>query len=429
MLVFGGSLGSRRINEAAIEGLDGATIGSSTSPASATGRRCRSGRGGRAMTCASTSTASASRPRSRPATSSSPVRRIDLRDRRLRVARRSSCPTRPRAPATARQRRAGWNAPAARSCCSTPTARGQRLAAAVGATDRRPRSGSRGWRAASRALARPQAAGERGGARRGGGRAARERGPWTRAAASLRRRRRRRHERDARAAARTGRDVSGSDRARVGLFGGARAPTGCSSRRSGTAPRTCPAGEGVEVVCSTRDRGRERRARRGASSAGWRVLSRGAAARRADARFGGRSPSPARTARRRPAGMIVAALRAGGLDPGYLIGGMLRETRTKRRVARERVARRRGRRVGPLAARTPRRDRGAHQRRARPSRRLRLTAPSSRTSTALSSPARAQAVIWDRPELLALREGRVRAPTTPRARARPRLLAPSLEKG
>ncbi len=51
------------------------------------------------------------------------------------------------------------------------------------------------------------------------------------------------------------------------------------------------------------------------------------------------------------------------------------------------------------------RDRGADQRRARPPRRLRLAAPSSSSVYREFLAGAPQAVIWDRPELLALREG------------------------
>ena len=50
------------------------------------------------------------------------------------------------------------------------------------------------------------------------------------------------------------------------------------------------------------------------------------------------------------AGMVVHALRGGGMDPGYLVGGELSLDRLERRVGERGVDRRRGRRVRPLAA-------------------------------------------------------------------------------
>ncbi len=103
--------------------------------------------------------------------------------------------------------------------------------------------------------------------------------------------------------------------------------------------------------------------------------------------------------------MIVHALRGAGVEPGWLIGAHDRRRAAQRRLERGRVARGRGRRVRPLAARAGGRDRAAHQRRARPPHQLRLAAGAARGLQRTSSRARTTAVIWDRPELLALRDG------------------------
>ena len=63
---------------------------------------------------------------------------------------------------------------------------------------------------------------------------------------------------------------------------------------------------------------------------------------------------------------------AAGTDPGYLIGGELRDDGPNAGVGDGRVARRRGRRVRPLVAARWRRGRGRDERRARPPRDLRL---------------------------------------------------------
>ncbi len=85
-----------------------------------------------------------------------------------------------------------------------------------------------------------------------------------------------------------------------------------------------PAGEGVEVVCSTAI-GADNPERVAALERGLEVLTRAqllaqlSALRRTIAVAGAHGKTTT-------AAMIVSALRAGGLDPGYLIGGMLRET-------------------------------------------------------------------------------------------------------
>ena len=100
--------------------------------------------------------------------------------------------------------------------------------------------------------------------------------------------------------------------------------------------------------------------------------------------------------------MVVHALRGCGLDPGYLVGGEVRSTGTNAGWGDGRVARRRGRRVRPLAAQARAADRRAHQRRARPPHDLRLAARRRRRRSARSSRWPSSAVVWDRPELLAL---------------------------
>ena len=72
--------------------------------------------------------------------------------------------------------------------------------------------------------------------------------------------------------------------------------------------------------------------------------------------------------------MLVHALRAVGMDPGYLVGGAVRSTGVERGLGRGGVARRRGRRVRPVAARAGARHRRADERRARPPHDLRLPA-------------------------------------------------------
>ena len=104
------------------------------------------------------------------------------------------------------------------------------------------------------------------------------------------------------------------------------------------------------------------------------------------------------------ASMAAHALLALGWDPTYVIGGELRrpgETRPRdeRRLRHRRVARRRGRRVGPLVPRADLRDRRGHEHRARPPHdvsvaarpRARVRATSCATGCAASSPTRPDA--------------------------------------
>ena len=154
--------------------------------------------------------------------------------------------------------------------------------------------------------------------------------------------------------------------------------------------------------------GGERRARGRARARAARAPAR-RAARRADARCGARSRSRARTARRRPSSMLVARAARGraasraGWSAAPIGGGL-----ANARLGRGRVARRRGRRVRPLDAQPRRRDRGADERRARPPRDVRLAGGAARGLPRVPGAARRQAVVWDRPELLELRDGPAR---------------------
>ena len=133
VLVFGGSLGSRTINEAALAGLDGAAFrvlhvtGARDWPALRSG-----GRAARSTTCASTSTATRSRVRWPPATSSSRAPAARSSRSPPTGARRSSSPTRRRPPTTSAPTPSGWSAPARRSSSPTTSCSGPRLAHEVG---------------------------------------------------------------------------------------------------------------------------------------------------------------------------------------------------------------------------------------------------------------------------------------------------------
>ena len=127
----------------------------------------------------------------------------------------------------------------------------------------------------------------------------------------------------ARAAHALGASVSGSDRA-DSVFAAALATDGVLEAAIGHRAENVPAGEGVEVVCSTAI-GADNPERVAALERGLVVLTRAqllaqlSALRRTIAVAGAHGKTTT-------AAMIVSALRAGGLDPGYLIGGMLRET-------------------------------------------------------------------------------------------------------
>jgi UDP-N-acetylmuramate--alanine ligase len=127
----------------------------------------------------------------------------------------------------------------------------------------------------------------------------------------------------ARAAHALGASVSGSDRA-DSAFAAALAADGVLEAAIGHRAENVPAGEDVEVVCSTAI-GADNPERAAALARGLSVLTRAqllgqlSALRRTIAVAGAHGKTTT-------AAMVVSALRAGGLDPGYLIGGMLRET-------------------------------------------------------------------------------------------------------
>ena len=146
-----------------------------------------------------------------------------------------------------------------------------------------------------------------------------------------------------------GAEVSGSDRAESAYAGAAARRRG-STRASATTRRTCRGGRRGRLL----DRGARRttpsaprRARAGCSSCTAPTCS----AR--SPRCGAASRSPARTARRRRRAWSSTRCAAAGMDPGYLVGGEVRSTGSQRRLGRGGVARRRGRRVGSLAAEAP----------------------------------------------------------------------------
>jgi UDP-N-acetylmuramate--alanine ligase len=127
----------------------------------------------------------------------------------------------------------------------------------------------------------------------------------------------------ARAAAALGANVSGSDQAESPFAASLRAD-GVLAATIGHRAENIPDGSDVEVVCSSAivATNVERVA---AAARGLRVLSRAAlvgelsALRRTIAVAGAHGKTTT-------ASMVVAALRGGGLEPGYLIGGTLHET-------------------------------------------------------------------------------------------------------
>lgn len=127
----------------------------------------------------------------------------------------------------------------------------------------------------------------------------------------------------ARAASALGANVTGSDRA-SSPFAAALAADGVLEPQVGQRAENVPAGDDVEVVCSAAI-GAENPERLAALERGLTLLSRAtllgelSALRRTIAVAGAHGKTTT-------ASMIVCALRAGGLDPGYLIGGILRET-------------------------------------------------------------------------------------------------------
>ena len=127
----------------------------------------------------------------------------------------------------------------------------------------------------------------------------------------------------ARAAHTLGAEVSGSDRAES-VYSAALAADGVLVATIGHGVENLPAGDGVEVVCSSAIPP-DNVERVAALERGLAVLSRAqllgelTALRRTIAVAGAHGKTTT-------AAMVVAALRAGGLDPSYLIGGVLRES-------------------------------------------------------------------------------------------------------
>ena len=199
--------------------------------------------------------------------------------------------------------------------------------------------------------------------------------------------------------AQLGARVTGSDRAESSYLRRLREPG--SSRGSATTPSRCP--PGAEVVVSTaiaEDNPELARAR----ERGQRVIHRGellaelCALRRLIAVAGTHGKTTT-------AGMLVHALRELGADPCFLLGGELPGAgpggrARQRRLGRGRVDRRRGRRVRRQLPRAAPRDRGGHQRRARPplalglargaARGLRRASPRRRPRLALADRRRAR---------------------------------------
>jgi len=127
----------------------------------------------------------------------------------------------------------------------------------------------------------------------------------------------------ARAAWELGASVSGSDQA-DSPFARALAADGVLEAAIGHRESNLPEGEDVEVVCSTAipadNPEREAAVRRGlAVVPRAALLGQLSGLRRTIAVAGAHGKTTT-------ASMIVAALRAGGLDPGYLIGGIVRDT-------------------------------------------------------------------------------------------------------
>jgi UDP-N-acetylmuramate--alanine ligase len=127
----------------------------------------------------------------------------------------------------------------------------------------------------------------------------------------------------ARAAAALGASVTGSDLA-ASPFSRALAADGVLEAAIGHRAENLPAGEGIEVVCSTAIPP-ENPERVAAAERGLLLLGRAAllgelsALRRTIAVAGAHGKTTT-------ASMITTVLRAAGLDPGYLIGGILRES-------------------------------------------------------------------------------------------------------
>ena len=127
----------------------------------------------------------------------------------------------------------------------------------------------------------------------------------------------------ARAARALGASVTGSDQA-ASAFSRALAADGVLEAAIGHGAANLPAGEGIEVVFSAAIPA-ENPERVAAEERGLTLVSRAAllgelsALRRTIAVAGAHGKTTTSS-------MIASVLRAGGLDPGYLIGGILRET-------------------------------------------------------------------------------------------------------
>ena len=178
----------------------------------------------------------------------------------------------------------------------------------------------------------------------------------------------------ARAAVALGAQVSGSDGA-PGPAAAALAEIGVEVR-SGHAAGHLPAGDDVEVFYSSAIRADnpERVAARERGLAEHpraRLLAELSALRRTIAVAGAHGKTTTTS-------MVAHVLLACGLEPGLPVGGELRSTGPQRRLGDRRVARGRGRRVGPLDAVARGRDRGGHERRARPPRDVRLAGRAAR---------------------------------------------------
>ena len=188
------------------------------------------------------------------------------------------------------------------------------------------------------------------------------------------------------------------------------AADGVLRRGVGHRAENLPAGDGVELVYSSAVPGRERGARRGARARAARAPARGAARRAERAAAHDRGGRHARQDDHR----LDARARAARGRPGPRLARRrpARRRACQRALERGRVARGRGRRVRPLDAEPRGRDRGADERRARPSRDVRLAGGAARGVPRVPRGAARTRSIWDRPELLALRERRRRCPTT-----------------
>ncbi len=219
----------------------------------------------------------------------------------------------------------------------------------------------------------------------------------------------------ARAARALGAEVSGSDAARTPYCERLRGRRRAAGAASATAPRTCPPGEGVELVYSSaRRRRRTSSAPRRASAAcaerpRAELLAELTALRRTIAVAGTHGKTTT-------ASMLVHALRGAGLEPGWLVGGPVGGGLANAELGR--AASGSSSRPTSRTARCSsleRRDRAADERRARPPRDVRARWPSCarRFREFLAGPR--EAVVWDRPELLELRDGRAVWPYDARA--------------